>query len=454
MAIWLTLASLLLTVGAQATEVQSVRIWPSPNQTRLVLDLDQGVEFSYFVLTQPDRLVVDLPATQIKADFAAVPLEYSGIAAIRHGPREQGVRLVLDLQQAMPARVFALPPNEQHQHRLVIDLERQQASVLDAPVPTVAVNAVSPVGTERTVNTQGQRDLIIVIDPGHGGEDPGAIGPRGTREKDIVLSVANHLFRLLDAEPGYRPVMVRSNDYFVSLADRRNRARREQGDVFISVHADAFHNAQANGASVYALSDRGATSTTAAYLAEQENRADIIGGVGGISLEGKDEILREVLVDLSMNANRGESLRLGDDVLRYLGRVARLHKDTVEQANFSVLRSPDVPSILIEVGFISNPAEEQRLRDDAYRRQLAGAVFAGVKEFSWRNPPEGSYVYQQKNSPNRVVTGHSEYVIRAGDTLSSIAIRYRTSVSELLRLNNMTNANSIRVGQKLRVPNV
>lgn len=444
---WLVLGLLLLAATGQANtvKVDGVRLWPSPTNTRLVFDLSGPVDYSYFSLSNPDRLVIDLNGAQLNTNLALVELANSGITGLRSGPREGGIRVVLDLEKPVPARAFVLPPNEQHPNRLVVDLEQAQS------LPPVAA-------TERTLTTDGRRDLIIVIDAGHGGEDPGAIGPRGTFEKDVVFRVSNHLKDLVAAEPGMTPVMVRSSDYFVSLWDRRDRARRERGDVFVSIHADAFHQASANGASVYALSDRGATSTTAAYLAEQENRADIIGGVGGVSLEGKDELLREVLVDLSMSANRGESLRLGADIVKHLGAVARLHKPTVEQAAFAVLRSPDVPSVLVEVGFISNPAEEQRLRDDAYRRRLAQSIFQGIKEYSYRSPPEGSYVYWVKNggqpSAATASAGTGRYTVRAGDTLSAIANRHNTSVSELMRLNDLTNANQLRVGQTLRVPNV
>ncbi|MEX2321243.1 MAG: N-acetylmuramoyl-L-alanine amidase, partial [Saccharospirillum sp.] len=292
-----------------------------------------------------------------------------------------------------------------------------------------------------------QRNIIIAIDAGHGGEDPGAIGGRGTREKDVVLAIARELYSQLDGLRGYEPVLMRTGDYYLSLQRRRELAREKRADLFISIHADAFTDPRASGASVFALSSSGATSAMAGYLANQENAADVIGGVNGISLEDKDEILRSVLVDLSMTATLRSSLDVGSDILAEMKQVARMHKASVEQAGFAVLKSPDVPSVLVETGFISNPTEEANLGSAGYRRQLATAIRQGVTRWFERNPPPGTWVAWQK----REVGTLRRYVVVSGDTLSGIASRNNTSVSRLREVNQM-NGTAIRIGQVILIP--
>ncbi|WP_233545993.1 N-acetylmuramoyl-L-alanine amidase [Salinibius halmophilus] len=432
----LTVAALFCVTWAAAdNSLNGIRIWPSPDNTRLVFDLEARAEYRVFELANPSRLVVDLFDTELNADPDALALDGTGLSNIRTGVRDNGLRVVLDMPVALDYRAMKLPPNSQHPYRLVIDLQRNTPQQAAAPV--------------RKVDTSGRRDLIIAIDAGHGGEDPGAIGPAGTREKDIVLAIANELARQIDAEPGFSAKLIRTNDYFVSLYDRRDRARELQADMFVSIHADAFRTPQPSGASVFALSRGGATSTMAAYLAEQENKADIIGGVGGISLEDKDETLREVIVDLSMNANLSESLAMGADILKHLGGVAKLHKDRVEQAGFAVLKSPDVPSVLVETGFISNPAEERKLRTESYRKTMAQAIFKGLKEYGYNTAPEGTYVYWRAHEAPQFV----DYKVSRGDTLSGIAQRFQIPLTDLKTLNGLSS-NNIRIGQVLKVPNV
>lgn len=430
------IALLGTSVAWANNSLNGIRIWPSPDNTRLVFDLESRAEYRVFELANPSRLVVDLYDTDLNADPDALALTGTGLSDIRTGVRENGLRVVLDMPKALDYRAMKLPPNSQHPYRLVIDLQRGEA----------LQQAATPV---RSVDTSGRRDLVIAIDAGHGGEDPGAIGPSGTKEKDIVLAIAKELERQIDAEPGFSAHLIRTNDYFVSLYGRRDKARDLQADMFVSIHADAFRTPQPSGASVFALSRGGATSTMAAYLAEQENKADVIGGVGGISLEDKDETLREVIVDLSMNANLSESLVMGADILKHLDGVARLHKDRVEQAGFAVLKSPDVPSVLVETGFISNPAEERKLRTANYRKSMAQAIFRGLKEYGYNTAPEGTYVYWRAHEAPQFV----DYKVNRGDTLSAIAQRFRIPLTELKTLNGL-NSNSIRIGQVLKVPNV
>ena len=292
------------------------------------------------------------------------------------------------------------------------------------------------------VKQSAKRDIIIAIDAGHGGEDPGALGPKRLREKDVVLRIANELNALLKADKGFHPTMIRSGDYYVSLRGRRDLARKRQADLFVSIHADAFKRKEASGASVYALSTRGATSTAASYLAQRENSADL---VGGVSLSDKDDVLAGVLADLSMTSTLDTSLKLGDTVLRNVDSVAKLHKSRVEQAGFAVLKSPDIPSILVETGFISNPGEAKKLATSSYQKKMARAIHRGIKDWFLAHPPSGTLIAWQRQRDGR------QYTIARGDTLSGIAQRFNVSLSDL-KSRNRISGSKIMVGQKLTIP--
>jgi len=289
----------------------------------------------------------------------------------------------------------------------------------------------------------------VVVDAGHGGEDPGAIGPRGTREKDVVLRMAKTLAALINEQPGYTAKLTRTGDYYIGLRNRTILARKYNADLFVSVHADAFRTPQPKGASVFALSQRGATSETARWLARSENRSDLIGGAGNLSLEGRDDLLAGVLLDLSMTASINASLGVGSSVLAELGQVAELHKPGVEQAAFVVLKSPDIPSILVEAGFISNPTEEKKLSSDWYRSRLARAIMGGIDDYFQTTPPPGTLLAWQKRNGNSNAV--SRYQIQRGDTLSAVARENQVSVNELMRFNGM-NDDRVMVGQTIRIP--
>ncbi len=429
----LMLALLVHSAATRAAEVDSIRLWPAPDHTRLVLDLSGPVEHRIFQLENPHRLVLDLGDTRSRASASALDFSNTPIASIRWAARnERDLRIVLDLSNAVTPRSFVLGRNEQYGDRLVIDLYDQQ-TVTSKTVEDV----IADVGKAR--------DVIIAIDAGHGGDDPGAIGPGKIHEKKVVLQISQELKRLVDAAPGYRGVLVRTGDYYIPLQKRPDIARQQRADLFVSVHADAFKAASAHGASVYALSRRGATSETARYLAQRENRADLIGGVGSVSLTDKDAMLAGVLLDLSMTATLDSSLDVGARVLKSMGKIARLHKKHVEQAGFVVLKSPDVPSILVETGFISNPGEAQRLSQTGYQRQMAQAIFQGVKEYFDQSPPEGTALARNRRGSGTV------YVVSHGDTLSGIAQRHRISVSTLQRHNQLESTH-IRVGQRIKIP--
>lgn len=430
----------LFSASTWAATVETVRLWQAPDHTRVVFDLSAATEHRLFQLENPHRLVIDIPRGRWQADHANLNLSGSGVEGVRFAPRPDGqLRVVLDLTANLPAQSFMLPPNEQYGHRLVIDLRRS-----DRASPTE--RATEQV---RRAVTEGRRDIIIAIDAGHGGEDPGAIGVRGTFEKHVVFATASEIQRLVAAQQGYTPFMVRTGDYFVSLARRRHLARQAGADFFVSVHADAFTSARPSGASVYALSNRGATSTMAEFLAESENQADRIGGVAGIDMQEMAPVVREVIVDLAMAHAMQEGLMIGDQVLQRMGQVTNLHKRQVEQAGFAVLRSPDVPSILVEAGFMSNARDEANLGSRAYRQTIAQAIFSGIQDHFGANPPPGTWVYAQQQIAEQTI----EYVVQRGDTLSVIAQRHGASLQQLQQLNQLSS-DIIRVGQKLRVPYV
>lgn len=434
------MVALAANLAQAATQIEGVRLWPAPDHTRLVLDTAGSVEHNVFALSGPSRLVIDLKNTSLKADFSKVDLSGSPIERIRSAPRNgSDLRVVLDLKSDIKPRSFVLEPNQQYGHRLVVDLIDEKGSRLE--------RAASPTVTQ---DSAGKRDIIIVIDPGHGGEDPGAIGPRGTREKDVVLRMSKTLMDLINKQPGFTAKLTRTGDYYIGLRNRTLLARKYNADLFVSVHADAFRTPQPSGASVFALSQRGATSETARWLAQSENRSDLIGGAGGVSLDGRDDMLAGVLLDLSMTASINASLGVGSSVLGQLGGVAKLHKPGVEQAAFAVLKSPDIPSILVEAGFISNPKEEQNLATEWYRNRLANAIMDGIHEYFQRTPPPGTLLAWQKE--NQKGGGQvSRYRIQRGDTLSGVARQNQTTVGELMRFNGMTD-DRVMVGQTIRIP--
>lgn len=423
-------------ISSQAATIEGVRVWRAPDNTRLVFDLSGPVDHEVFQLENPSRLVIDLMSTRLQASLTRLDINKTPIAKIRTAPRnKRDLRVVLDLKHSLRPKSFVLKPNQTYGNRLVIDLFNKT----QAPIKTIeqVAKATTPLG---------QRDVIIAIDAGHGGEDPGAVGFGRLREKDVVLSIAKKLAYLLKREPGYKPVLLRKGDYYIGLRRRTQMARQVNADLFISIHADAFKNRRARGASVFALSQRGATSEAARWLARRENSSDLIGGVGSVSLEDKDKVLAGVLLDLSMTASLTASLDVGGKVLRRLGGINRLHKRHVEQAAFVVLKSPDIPSILVETGFISNPTESKKLANKSHQRALARALFLGLKEYFEDRPPPGTLLAARNH---RQLT---RYTIRRGDTLSTIAARHNVSVVSLRQANKLA-VDRIREGQVLQIPN-
>ena len=431
------LGALLVAPPASAGEkVESVRVWKAPDRIRLVFDVSGPVEHNIFTLDNPDRVVIDVRNTLRTRALFNVDLKGGPIKNLRSAARNKDdLRVVLDLSRALKTKSFLLKPNDQYGHRLVVDLESSDGNDLEtapAPVKTLA-------------NIGDGRNIVVVIDAGHGGEDPGAIGTYGTFEKDVVLEIARELQEEVNRRKGYEAVLTRKGDYFLKLNTRRELARKKyKADLFVSIHADAFHNRNAKGASVFALSRKGATSTLARILAEKENQSDL---VGGVKLEDKDDHLAMVLADLSMEGSMEHSLRAGKYVLKQMGGVARLHKKHVEQAGFVVLKSPDIPSLLIETGFISNPTEEKNLKSKWYQRKLAKSIATGIYSYFGDHPPPGTYVALQKFDNDRF----KSHKISSGETLSQIAERYSVSTSRLREANRL-KGDVIQVGQVLRIP--
>ena len=387
-----------------ADDIVATRIWPSPEYTRITVESATLLQYEQMILQNPERIVVDLKNIYLGKALedltSQVKEEDPSIQSIRVGQFNPKVsRIVIDLKGTAKVKVFSLDPIEPYKHRLVIDvypenydalaslLKQLEDETYQASDEVITKDGVKP---EPGINKQPKPEPIIVaIDAGHGGEDPGARGKRGTKEKVVVLKIAKKLKALIDAEKNMKAVLIRDGDYFVPLATRVKKARAAKADIFVSIHADAFKKRSVSGSGVYALSDRGASSAFAKFLANQENEADLIGGV---SIDDKDPILAKTLLDLSQSATINDSLRLGKQVLLEIKKVNNLHKKYVEQAGFAVLKAPDIPSILVETAFISNPEEEKNLRSTAFQNKLAKSILLGIKNYINTQPSIAFYL--------------------------------------------------------------
>ncbi|TFB40279.1 N-acetylmuramoyl-L-alanine amidase [Pseudomonas sp. F01002] len=378
-------AAFALPFGVSATQIRNARLWRSDDKLRLVFDLSGPVQYKTFSLSAPERLIIDLRGANLSGDFSQLALSNTVIRSIRSGPFGRGdTRIVLDLSGPVQLASFLLPPQDGQGHRLVLDL-RTAAPLQMAAAPEAVIDKAHP-----------KRDIIVVVDPGHGGKDPGAVGAKGEREKDVVLSIAQLLAKRLKREKGFDVKLVRNDDFFVPLRKRVEIARKHNADMFISVHADAAPRLTASGASVYCLSEGGATSATARFMAQRENGADLLGATSLLNLKDKDPMLAGVILDMSMNATIAASLQLGSTVLGSLAGITTLHQKRVEQAGFAVLKSPDVPSILVETGFISNARDSQRLVTARHQQAVADGLFEGLQRYFQKNPPVNSYIAWQQ----------------------------------------------------------
>ena len=508
--ILLGLVVLLLTGFAAAAQLQGIRTWTQRGTTRVVFDLSHSVPYRVFTLEQPDRLVIDFDNTKINQDIKGLDLKEALFRRVRWGIRDgRHARLVIDLAQPVAYSQFPMGAAAGGKgSRVVVDLQRAgpEARQLAIDHPAQKRDPINDILLQQAANARRQaetpvvpdiaehqeanaragkgRSVIVVIDPGHGGKDPGATGVGGVHEKNVVLAIARRLKATLDATPGFQAVLTRDSDIFLPLRDRSAFARRHHADLFISIHADAARSKTSRGSSVFALSQHGATSETARWLAQSENSADLIGGVGGdLSLENKDEMLRGVLLDLSMTATVNAALSVGNDVIKQIGSVNALHRGRVEQAGFVVLKSPDIPSLLIETGFVTTPAEAHLLQTPAHQQKLATAIASGVQRYFHRHPPPGTSLApsvpfaSNKRVPNRLVPNGmvpkkmpapaasppapaapptakavgGRHRVSAGETLGGIARAYRTDSATLKRLNHLKR-DQINVGQVLKLP--
>lgn len=443
-----TLFVLLMPVASTAlfaAEVEEVRLWRAPDYTRIVFDLDRQVQYSLFTLENPHRIVVDLSASTVSASLTGFDFKNSPVTGIRSATRNgSDVRVVIDLSGQVNPSSFTLAANGELKNRLVIDLYdigRAPAIAESIPAPT-------------TVNSQ--RDIIVAIDAGHGGEDPGAIGyDRKIREKDVVLAISRAIYERLLSAPGYKPVLVREGDYSVQLQRRPQIARQNRADIFLSIHADSFSSTRAEGVTVYALSERIAEDENSRRVTEKENSADLLGGVAGdTSLHNIEDDLARTLLDLSMAWSIEQSSTAGSYILNSLRGVATLRRDKTQQGNLWVLRSPDIPSVLIETGYLSNPKEARQLNTAAYQRRLADGIVQGVMRYFYNRPPEDTLIAWQKENnikPDMDLLVSGSYVVKRGDNLSEIAQRHGVSTQELRAHNKLKN-DVIRIGQKLSIP--
>ncbi|MGB7903985.1 MAG: N-acetylmuramoyl-L-alanine amidase [Steroidobacteraceae bacterium] len=409
---WLALSLAWLPAWAGPARVTDVRLWSGPEGTLLVIELSAPVEYDVFTLDHPDRIVVDLAHTVLPAD-ESLPPGQGPVKSLRSGPQQgQGLRFVLDMTEALKPRSFVVGPDGNAGHRVVVELPGRPA-VVAAPMNAArtppsgndvlamaadtsravaapaapAVTEPAPLPTSVATPTVKGRDLVIAIDAGHGGQDPGAIGRGGTREKDVTLAIARKLAAAINAEDGMKAVLVREGDHFITLAGRTRKARQLGADMFVSIHADSVQNRAVSGSSVYVLSLRGATDEAARWLAESENAADL---KGGVSLDEGSDVLASVLLDVTQKESISDSVEAADSVLAALRGVGNVHRPRVQHAGFVVLKSPDVPSMLIETAFISNATDERRLRDPAHQSRIAAAVRTGVRNYWYDNPPPGS----------------------------------------------------------------
>ena len=426
----ISLVFLLSTAANAGSTVENIRIKSENEKTRVVLDLSHSANHKIFTLRGPNRLVIDLKDSRLAKSLRKLPKGTGSVRSIRSAVRPNGkLRVVLDLTGEVRSRSFRAGPNSQYGDRLVIDLTR--------------ADNLQPV-KRATEEYRSGRDIIIAVDAGHGGYDPGAIGRR-SKEKDLNLAISKELARRIDAEPGMQALLIRSSDVFVELRDRIAKARKNNADLFISIHADAFHDSRVNGASVFALNLKGANDE-AAWQLERRETAPV--NVGGVSLHDYDEVVASVLLDISQKESLSVSLDVGAKVSREMSKVAKMHSKEVKQKSLLVLKAPDMPSILVETGFISNASEEKKLINKKHQVRLASAVLAGIKSYFYTNPPPDTRIAIETR---RTSSSQVSYVINSGDTISQIAERYNVTPAEIRRANKLLT-NKIRVGQTLSIP--
>ena len=449
LALALAVCTLLASLAVSAASVEEVRVWRAPDHTRLVFDLSGEAEYKLFTLDNPARVVIDIEGSSLGGDLSRLDFSESPINGMRSAIRDEStLRIVIDLGAEVEPRSFTLAPNSEQGDRLVVDLYDESSAATAPRNP----NAVSTNSTSAPRSDE-RRNIIVAISAGHGGEDPGGIGFDGKlREKNITLKIARALFDQLERMPGYTPIMIRDGDYYVELQRRSEIAREKRADLFVAVHTDWYRTSRANGLTIYALSGDRADRENSRRVAQKENNADLLGGVGGdLDLSSWDDDVALTLVSLQMAWSMEQSLIAGTRVLESLDGMTRLRRDKVQQASLEVLKSPDIPSMLIETGYLTNPDEARRLNTSAFQQKLARGIAQGVINYFYEAPPQGSLVAWQK--ANGIVPMLGTYRVKRGDSLSVIAQRYNVSLAALKAVNSISS-NTIHVGQELTIPGV
>lgn len=473
--LWFLIIIYFCSYTALSAQLKSINLQQQGMQTSLYLKLDGQFTYRTFFLSHPDRVVVDLKETQLAVNLQQLNLIHGIVNKVRSGyPDSKTLRLVFEVSQKVQLHSMLWRSNGPNKE-IRIDISQSMGRITPRTVSQSLANQtlnVKPSASGIMINKEKKettrdkihqtqpimaaqkpikissrptklRDVIVVLDAGHGGKDPGAKGMGHSQEKDVVLAITLKLKQLIDRQPGMHAVLTRSGDYYVGLRQRLKITRRYNGDIFVAIHADAFNNSHSSGASVFALSQRGATSEAARWLAEKENYSEL-GGVNLGDLDDQNGMVRSVLIDLSQTATINSSLQMGGKVLNQLGSFTNLHNNKVEQARFMVLKSPDIPSILVETGFISNPIEERNLTNPSYQMRLSQAIFQGIKGYFWENPPHGSRI--------EAMTSNQVHWVRSGETLPIIAAHYHVSIASLQSLNQLGGFSRIKQGQKLMIP--
>lgn len=441
--VWLALTTAFLSSAVQANVLEGVRVWPSPDETRVVIDVKSEVDFSYFTLSGPDRLVVDLKQTSLGTKLPVHVSDSAILTKIRASspPEKSSYRLVLELKRKSSPQLFKLAPTPggQYGHRLVIDLPHAESGSQPAAKPSSETKV-----SRDASQLYGTADIVVAIDAGHGGEDPGSIGPTRKYEKDVTLSVAKKLADQIDAVPGMKAVLTRRGDYFVNLNKRSEIARKNKAHLLVSIHADAFHTPQPRGASVFVLNTRRANTEIARWAENHEQQSELLGGAGEVLAKNNaDRNVSQTLLDLQFSHSQKEGYKVATNILREMGKVAHLHKREPVNASLAVLKSPDIPSVLVETGFISNPAEEKLLFQRSHQDKLAHALTVAVVQYFEDNPPEGTLF------ANRGKT--QKHKVQRGESLSVIANKYGTRVEAIVQTNKL-KSNNLAVGQILTIP--
>lgn len=441
--VFFTLAIAFITSNASANVLEGVRVWPSPDETRVVIDVQSEVSFTYFTLTSPERLVIDLKNTSSKSKLPMKVTDSDVLTKIRaSSPPDKGTyRLVFELKKKSPAKLFTLAPTPggQYGHRLVVDLPHDDASSQGGS------SSGSPTQVSRDASQfYGNADIVVAIDAGHGGEDPGSIGPTRKYEKNATLSISKKLVDQLDAVPGIKGVLTRRGDYFVNLNKRSEIARKNKAHLLVSIHADAFSSPKPRGASVFVLNTRRANTEIARWVENHEQQSELLGGAGQVlAKNNSDRNVSQTLLDLQFSHSQKEGYKVATNILSEMGKVAHLHKADPVNASLAVLKSPDIPSVLVETGFISNPTEEQLLFQRSHQDKLARALAKAITQYFEENPPEGT-LFANRNKTQK-------YKVQRGDSLSAIAHKYGTSIEAIKRTNKLTS-NSLSVGQVITIP--